>query len=50
MKQELGLPMYITETGICDHTSLKRPEFFHSYLDQVRTAQSYCPWHMAPDS
>ncbi len=31
----LGLPIYITETGICDHTTLKRPAFFRAYLDEV---------------
>ena len=31
----IGVPLYITETGICDHTTLKRPAFFHAYLDQV---------------
>ena len=34
---QIGLPIYITETGICDHTSLKRPAFFTSYFDEVRT-------------
>lgn len=33
---EIGLPAYITETGICDHTTLKRPAFFRAYLDEVR--------------
>jgi hypothetical protein len=32
---QLGVPIWITETGCCDHTTLKRPAFFHSYLDQV---------------
>ena len=32
---ELGVPIWITETGCCDHTTLKRPAFFHAYLDQV---------------
>ncbi len=33
---QIGVPMYITETGICDHTSLKRPAFFAAYFDEVR--------------
>lgn len=32
---QIGLPIYITETGICDHTTLKRPAFFHAFLDQI---------------
>lgn len=32
---DIGLPIYITETGICDHTTLKRPAFFRAYIDQV---------------
>mmetsp|Transcript_17931 Transcript_17931/g.53969 ORF Transcript_17931/g.53969 Transcript_17931/m.53969 type:complete len:526 (+) Transcript_17931:343-1920(+) len=32
---EIELPIYITETGICDHTSLKRPAFFKAYLDEL---------------
>jgi hypothetical protein len=32
---DIGLPIYITETGICDHTTLKRPAFFRAYFDQV---------------
>jgi hypothetical protein len=32
---DIGLPIYITETGICDHTTLKRPSFFQAYFDQV---------------
>ncbi len=33
----IRLPIYITETGICDRTSLKRPAFFRAYLDEVCT-------------
>ena len=36
---QLGVPIWITETGCCDHTTLKRPAFFHSYLDQVAAAR-----------
>jgi beta-glucosidase/6-phospho-beta-glucosidase/beta-galactosidase len=32
---DIGLPIYITETGICDHTTLKRPSFFRAYFEQV---------------
>lgn len=32
---KIGLPIYITETGICDGTSLKRPAFFASHFDEL---------------
>jgi beta-glucosidase/6-phospho-beta-glucosidase/beta-galactosidase len=32
---DIGLPIYITETGICDHTTLKRPAFFRAYFEQI---------------
>lgn len=34
----LGVPVYVTETGIPDRTGKKREEFFRSYPPQVSTA------------
>ena len=34
----LGVPVYVTETGIPDRTGKKREEFFKSYPPQVSTA------------
>ena len=39
----VGLPMYITETGVADHRDVLRPEMFETYFNQVCQIPSrYC--------
>ena len=40
----LGVPVYVTETGIPDKTGKKREEFFKTYPAQVSLVQ----WRLSP--